>query len=729
MSFEVKVGPPQLSIHQGYVVLVSELDGQINWPSEKGLYCLDTRVISSWAVYANGESWDLLNGGTTHSFSSRIFLTNREIATQSGPIAAHTLGLAISREICGGMHEDLELVNYGNQTVCFNLEVALRSDFADIFEVKSGHSVRRGRITTEWSSSGQRLTTAYRNQDFFREVAVTAEGNDTAALYANGRITFEVVLPPGATWHTCLIYDLSDGERCYPGSHSCNKVGHDDSENLRSLREWHKAVLKVESTNNNVTQIFNQATDDLAALRLEVEANDVTHVVPAAGLPWFMALFGRDSLIVSIQTAVAYPEFARGSLEVLGMHQATERDDFRDAEPGKIMHELRLGELAKLKLVPHTPYYGTADATPLYLITLHTAWCATGDRELLMRHMPVAERCLEWIDHYGDRDGDGFQEYGTRSSSGLENQGWKDSGDGMVYLDGTLMRGPKALCELQGYVYDGWLRMAKLYDVLGNSARAAELRAKAAALYKHFNEIFWDEAAGFYALALDGRKQKVMSIASNAGHLLWSGIVPPERARRVVERLMQPDMWSGWGIRTLSSNHVSYNPYSYQKGSVWPHDNGLIAQGFKRYGYDREAGLIATGIYEAGRFFAQYQYPELYAGLQREGVTFPVQYLGANVPQAWAAGSVFSMLQAVLGLQPDAANRRLFVDPELPPRLNDLTVRDLRVGDQIFDIRFTRSGDTTDFEVLRGDPAAVVRRNVTTWGDQLKCDEQAQAAA
>jgi glycogen debranching enzyme len=729
MSFEIKVGPPQLSIHQGYVVLVSELDGQLNWPSEKGLYCLDTRVISSWALFANGEPWDLLNGGTLNSFASRIFLTNREIATQSGPIAAHTLGLALSREIAGGMHEDFELVNYGAQTVCFNLEIALRSDFADIFEVKSGHSVRRGRITTEWSQTSQCLTTAYRNQNFFREVAVSALNNDTPALYANGRITFEIELAPGATWHTCLLYDLSDGEQRYTAPRTCELVAPQDSENLRSLEQWRASVLKVQSSNYSVTQLFNQATDDLAALRLQVQCDGASHVLPAAGLPWFMAVFGRDSLVVSIQTALAYADFARGSLAVLGAYQATEHDDFRDAEPGKIMHELRQGELAKLKLVPHTPYYGTADATPLYLITLHMAWCSTGDIELLKLHLPTAERCLEWIDHYGDRDGDGFQEYGTRSVAGLENQGWKDSGDGIVYPDGTLVQGPKALCELQGYVYDGWLRMAKIYDVLDKPTRAAELRAKAGALYKRFNETFWDEQAGYYALALDGRKQKVMSIASNAGHLLWSGIVPPERAARVVGRLMQPDMWSGWGIRTLSSQHAAYNPYSYQKGSVWPHDNGLIAQGFKRYGFAHEAGRIAQGIYEAGRFFTQNQLPELYAGLQHEGATFPVQYLGANVPQAWAAGSVFSLLQAVLGLQPDAAAGMLYVDPVLPGGLDDLTLRDLRVGEQRLDIRFWRHGETTEFEVLSGNAHAVARRDITEWDDLLKREEQTRAAA
>jgi glycogen debranching enzyme len=719
MSLEIKVGPPQLAIHQGHAVLLSELDGQINWPSDKGLYFYDTRVVSSWTVYANGEPWDLLNGGTTTSLAARVFLTNRDLLTEEGPIAQHTLGLVLSRRIDGGVHEDLDLTNYARTKARFNLEIALRSDFADLFEVKSGHFVRRGRIITQWSEEGQSLTTTYRNRDFFREVAVTARKNASPAVYANGRISFDIELAPGATWHSCLAYDLSNGEERYAAPDECAR-GSGEAEDSQRLADWQRDVLKADSSNDAFRRLFRQATDDMAALRLPIPGANHMQLVPAAGLPWFVALFGRDSLIVSLQTALVYSGFARGTLDVLGSLQAIERDDYRDAEPGKIMHELRLGELAKLKLVPHTPYYGTADATPLYLITLHTAWCCTGDRDLLNRHLPTAERCLDWIDKYGDRDGDGFQEYATRSSAGLENQSWKDSGDALVYPDGTLVKGPKALCELQGYVYDAWLRMAEIYDALDDAARAAALRAKAAALFARFNEAFWDEETGFYAFALDGEKKKVLSVASNPGHCLWSGIVPRERAGRVVARLMQPDMWSGWGIRTLSAKHPSYNPYSYQTGSVWPHDNGLIAEGFKRYGYAAEAGRVAHDVCQAGSFFTLNQLPELYAGLHRDAANFPVQYLGANVPQAWAAGSVFSMVQAILGFQPDAPHKMLHVDPVLPPWLDDLTITDLRIGEQIFDIRFWRSDGETRFDVLKGDPASVARREIVVWSDLLK---------
>ena len=392
------------------------------------------------------------------------------------------------------------------------------------------------------------------------------------------------------------------------------------------------------------------------------------------------------------------------------------RSDFADIFEVKAKELTRRGELAHFRRIPHTPYYGTADATPLYLITLHATWRATGDKMLLERHLATAEECLSWIDRHGDRDGDGFQEYQTRSSVGYENMGWKDSGDSVVYPDGSLVKGPKALCELQGYVYDAWQRMAEIFDELCKPHRAEELRRKAEVLFKRFNDTFWDEELGFYAFALDGEKKKVLTVASNAGHCLFSGIVLPERADKVVKRLMAPDMWSGWGIRTLSALHPSFNPYNYQTGSVWPHDNAIIALGFKRYGFGAEAAQIARHISDAGSHFLSNQLPELYTTIERDEDSFPVQYLGANVPQAWAAGSVFSLMQAILGIVPDAPHEKLYVDPLLPTWLPDLTLLDLHVGRHSFDIRFWRDGDETHFEVLKGDPKVVVR---SSFGTQL----------
>ncbi len=719
MSFKVQVGTPHIAIHEGQTVLVTDPDGQIAWPSDRGLYFLDTRMISAWAIYANGEPWDLLNGGAIEYFAARIFSTNRAFLTEDGPIAARTLGMTISRHVSGGMREEVIVTNNSLAPVRFNLEIAIRADFADLFEVKSNRIVRRGRIVSGWKQARQQLRLTYRNKDFCREVLVTAEPNGSPAVLANGRLSFEVALKPNEEWHGCLLYDLIDGTTHHPAPRTHVAKSHASS-HAKTMKAWQDTVLKIRTSNEEFYRCYQQGISDMAALRLPIADTDHMVFVPAAGLPWFVALFGRDSLLVSLQTIMIYPEFARGALEVLGQHQATERDDYRDAEPGKILHELRYGELAHFKLIPHTPYFGTADATPLYLVALHAVWRATGDHKLIDRHLKTAEGCLDWIDKYGDRDGDGFQEYATRSTAGYENMGWKDSGDSVMYEDGTLVRGPKALCELQGYVYDAWVRMAEIYQATGNEARAAELRGKAATLFDRFNEAFWNEEMGFYAYTLDGDKKPVFSVSSNPGHLLWSGIVPADRAARVVKRLMEPDMWSGWGIRTLSAAHRSFNPYNYQTGAVWPHDNAIIAMGFRRYGFAAEAAAVARCISGSASHFQLNQLPELYAGLQREDNSFPVQYVGANVPQAWAAGAPFMLLHAMLGIEMDAPSGRIYVDPALPTWLEDITLIDIRLGARSFDIEFRRDGDKTGFKVLRGNKKSVVQRDFAQASALLK---------
>ncbi len=716
MAFKVQVGPAQIAIHQGQTVLLTDPDGQVNWPSARGLYFRDTRVISAWLIYTNGVPWDLLNGGAVAYHAAQIFLTNRAFLSEDGPVAARTLGLKIGRHVDGGLHEDIDITNNSLTSVRFNLEIAIRADFADIFEVKSDQIVRRGRITTAWSDKKQLLRIAYRNKDFCREVIVRAgDGEGEPAVNANGRLSFDIVLKAGQIWHRCLIYDLVDGKTRLSAPWQCFQSSI-TSDHADKMDEWRRTVLTISTSNEEFYRCYNQGVLDMAALRLPLTGMDHMVFVPAAGLPWFVALFGRDSLIVSLQTLIVYPEFAAGALDVLGQYQAKEHDDYRDAEPGKILHELRYGELAYFKLIPHTPYYGTADATPLYLVALHAAWRATGDRALFERHLATAEACLAWIDEYGDRDGDGFQEYQTRSEAGYENMSWKDSGDAVMYPDGTLVRGPKALCELQGYVYDAWLRMAEIYDELDDKQRANALRQKAAALFEKFNEDFWDEESGFYAFALDGEKKKVLSVVSNVGHCLWSGIIAPARAGMVVKRLMREDMWSGWGIRTLSADHPAFNPHNYQTGAVWPHDNSLIALGMRRYGFAAEAAAVARDISGAASYFLLNQLPELYGGLQRDPSSFPVQYLGANVPQAWAAGTPFTLLQAMLGLKQDAPRGKLYIDPALPDWLSDVTLTDLRLGRERFDIRFWRDGKDTMFKVLKGRPEAVERMSVW-WGD------------
>jgi glycogen debranching enzyme len=395
--------------------------------------------------------------------------------------------------------------------------------------------------------------------------------------------------------------------------------------------------------------------------------------------------------------------FARGALKRLAQYQASARDDYRDAQPGKILHEVRFGELAHFRSIPHTPYYGTADATILYLLVLSETYRWTGDIKLLQEYRQVVEGCLDWIDHYGDLDGDGFQEYKTYSPLGYENVGWKDAGDAVVYADGRQAKQPKGLCELQGYVYDANIRMAEVFQVLGDEARAKALLQQAETLKRNFNQLFWMEDEGCFAYGLDPHKQLITSIASNAGHCLWSGIADRDKAERTARRLLQNDMWSGWGIRTLSSKNPAYNPFSYHLGSVWPHDNGIIAAGFKRYGLSHEANQVIRGIFDAARRFQAYRLPEVFAGLKRQGreTDFPALYPpGANIPQAWASGSVFQMMQTILGLRADAPHKRLYVNPTLPEWLPELQVQGLRVGPCSFTLHFWREEGRSRWEVL-----------------------------
>ena len=691
MGVEIALGPPVLSINHGATFMVTDLGGEIQADTDQGVFADDTRFVSYYAIFANGLSWQRLNSAATSYYEARVYLMNDVVPTEDGDIPEGTLSLVIDRTVSDGIHEDLDVANHGLVPVRFNLEIALRSDFADLFEVKREHLVRRGRIITRWHPWRAELETAYANRDFRRRLVYRLLNSGSPPSYANGRVTFELDLAPGATWHTCCHYLLDRGEAVRAPRRGCQHDGVASEDALQD--RWLSGATKVTSANEDVYRVYRRSVDDMGALRLYDHDFGPDLWIPAAGVPWYVAIFGRDALIASLQNAIVQPALARGALKKLAELQATERDDRRDAEPGKIPHEVRSGELAHFHLIPHTPYYGTADATPLYLIALHEAWRWLGDDTLLREHRETALRCLEWIDQSGDLDGDGFQEYRTRSPQGYENMGWKDASDAVVYPDGRQVPAPKALCELQGYVFDAWLRMAEVFDALGEPERAVALRGKARALRAAFEDRFWCEDLGFYAFALDPEKQPVRTIASNVGHCLWSGIASPERAARVVQRFFEPDLWSGWGIRTLSARNPAYNPFSYQRGSVWPHDNGIIALGFKRYGFTAEAARVARDISEAASSFMYYRLPELYAGVERRPGTFPVLYKQANVPQAWAAGSVFHLLQAILGLRGDAPRGRLYVDPELPRWLPEITLHGLAIGEARVDLRFWRDGD------------------------------------
>jgi glycogen debranching enzyme len=712
MPVQISVGPPLLIINQGKTVMVTEPTGEMRSEKDCGVYASDTRYLSHLAWFANGRPWIRLTSSPIAFFAARIYLMNPELLTEDGNVPEGSIGLSIWRAIDEGIHEDLDITNYGLQPVRFNFEVSLRSDFADLFEVRTRALVRRGRIVTRWHAHSSRLDTTYDHGDFHRRFTYEIHRNDSPAHYANGRITFEVTLAPGATWHTCAYYILSDKKHERAPKALCRTL--EASKVVELQDRWIDSCARLTTVNEDVYRLFDQSLEDMGALRLADQEREPKAFLPAAGVPWYVTLFGRDSLITSHQNMLVYPPFARATLNALAEQQAKDVDDWRDAQPGKILHEMRFGELAHFNKIPHTPYYGTADATILYLIVLHEAWRWIGDLELCRGLRDTALRCLEWIDRFGDLDQDGFQEYRTRSERGYENQGWKDSAESVMYPDGSPVKQPKALCELQGYVYDAWLRMAEVFDALDEADRSAALRDKAAALYDRFNDRFWCEDLGTYAYGLDPEKRLIKTVVSNAGHCLWSGIVPPERAARVVKRLMEPDMWSGWGIRTLSADHPSYNPHSYHNGSVWPHDNGIIALGFKRYGFAAEAARVARDISEAASCFVSYRLPELYAGLPREPTDLPVQYRGANVPQAWTSGSVFHLLQAILGLQADAPRGRLYVDPALPDWLTDLTLNRIKVGEARVDLRFWREGKLTRWDVLGCD--GELRVDARPWG-------------
>ncbi len=712
MAYEISVGPAQLTINIGECVLITETDGAVRQPSERGLFYRDTRLVSEWDVRVNNRPWDLLSSAATAHYAAQIVMTNPALPTDGGVIPPGSVSLTLSRMLgLGGLRETLLLRNHGRDPVRLLLTIGFRCDFADIFDVKSHRLVSRGTTRTSWSPETGALETIHTNEGFRRGIAVCPAEHAPVPDFRDGALAFSVEIPSQARWQTELVYQVVDRETRLDPSVAAFSERH-GSDQDDALARWCAQAMRLRTSHTPLRLLYEQSIGDLAALRLPIEGTDLHAFVPAAGIPWFAALFGRDSLITALQTVAVYPDFARGALEVLARYQADGFDDSRDMQPGKIPHELRHGELAELGLVPYRPYYGTADATPLYLILLHQAWSFTGDRALIEAHLDTAERCLRWIDEHGDLDGDGFQEYRRLAPNGAENQGWKDSGNGVLDEHGDDVPAPKALCELQGYVYDAWRRMAAIYEALDRPADAERLRDRARTLYDRFNATFWDDALGFYALCLDPAKRRVMSIASNPGHLLWSGIVPPDRARRVADRLMRDDMWSGWGVRTLSADHPAYNPHDYQLGAIWPHDNGLIALGLKQYGFHAEAARIVRGLLDAADRFLLHRLPEVFAGLSRHDTPFPVQYLGANVPQAWAAGTVFFLLRSLLGARIDPASSTLLLDPFLPDWLPDLRLEGLHVGERRIDLRVWRDGDETRAAIEGDDGVTLAMRPV-----------------
>jgi glycogen debranching enzyme len=715
-TLEVRVGPPRLTIHADEEFLVCAPDGTISSDDQHGYFSEDTRIASCYRVTLARQSPVLLNSAVVAAFSARYEFANAETSTSSGRISSGDLHLRLDRTLHHGLHEDYDVTNYSPRRIELELELTIEGDYADLFDVKERRLVRRGVLDSRWDPDARALTTMYRNDDFERGLTIEVRRQGSEPEYANGRLGFRIAVEPKESWHCCLLWKPigADGNGSGP-IEECHALLAGDSDLSARRREWRRRATTIRTGDREVDAVLEQAVDDLGSLRMHRhdEAATVHHgdgieeMVLAGGIPWFVSLFGRDSLVVSLQTPLLTPGFATGTLQALATLQGDSYDDRRDLQPGKIEHELRQGELAHFGLVPQTPYYGSHDVTALYVWAAAEAWRWTANHGLLEQLRPNVERALAWIDRDGDHDGDGLQEYRTRAGDwGYYNQGWKDAGDAIVGADGKNAELPIATCELQGYVVAAKRAWADtLEEAFGESADARRLRDEAERLAELIERRFWWEAEGTYYLALDGRKQPVESVASNAGHLLWARAVADERASSVVRRLLEQDMWSGWGVRTLSSQHPSYNPLSYQRGSVWPHDNAILANGCALYGHGEAAGRIARALLDAASRFRYGRLPEVFGGLERDDGSFPVQYLGANVPQAWASGAVIHLVHGLLGLEPDAAGKTLRLQPQLPAWLEEVELGNLRVGEGWVDLRVGSAGVAV--EGRRGDEVRV----------------------
>jgi glycogen debranching enzyme len=705
---------PSIKINHGATFLVTDEHGNIPATSsgEYGLYSADTRFISRLELRLNGKRPDSVASVRLSFRHARWHMIADNVAGADGDMREARVSVTVDRLISlHQMHEDLALHTYARAPIRVLLEVALESDFADLFEVRYRSWQRRADLNTWWVGPNS-LESRYQREDFVRRCLVRAPTKAAGITYANGALRIPIDLVPGGGWRLCLQYDLLTSDDEMPDLPPRCPLEQGAEDPLRQAQSWQLSVSQVDPADIRLQFAYERAIEDLAALRLHEQESSSHHWMPAAGLPWFMALFGRDSVIASIQAMVAQPAVALGTLENLAKWQSDVDDPERDAEPGKIPHELRVGEWAHFGIVPHRPYYGTADATPLYLLLLAENFRWTGDAVSLASYRNAAERCLEWIDHHGDRDGDGFQEYAPRTPRGYRNQGWRDAHDGVLDEAGAFPELPIATSELQAYVYGAKTRIAPLFEAWGDPARAALLRGQASELRRKFIDSFWTEQSGELAFLLDGSKKAIRTVVSNAGHCLWMGILDRERGRAAGRRLMQPDMFTGWGLRVLSENHPSYDPHSYQRGSVWPHDSVIAAAGLRRYGLTEEAWTILDGLLGAVMCFEDIQMPELFAGLPRSEFAVPVPYRMANVPQAWAAGSVLHMVRILLGLEPDMPAGRIYVDPALPAWCSRLELRKLRLGRHEVRLKVERKpdgrhlvdGDAPGLEIVRGTP-------------------------
>jgi glycogen debranching enzyme len=683
---------------------ISNPHGDIEPPGHcsLGLYFDDTRIISHYNLTFQGGPASLLSTQVIRSFMGQVDLAIKDNEF-GGDSWDPKNSIHIRREILidDRLRERVTLSNYLPSEVDYWFELEIASDFADIFEVRGWKREKRGDYFAPRIEEGV-LTSFYRGLDG-KLLKCCVRFSQPYPVLSGTRARWELKLAPNsrfeAEWQVSAE-DLAEEAFAQKSFDEQREVLNDTYE------EWVSCCSRWSTPVTGFQSVIGRAVDDLRALHIEAEGE----LVISAGIPWYSTFFGRDSIITSLQTLSLNPRIARDTLKYLARHQGDKECGFTEEQPGKIMHELRRGEMARNQEIPHLPYYGTIDATPLWLILLHETWVWTGDEGLVRELLPNAERALEWIERYGDIDDDGLYEYRSGGEGGLANQGWKDSGDGVPFPDGSLPAGPIALVEVQGYVYDAKIRMAKLFEMLEMEARAAELREEAESLRRVIVSSYWMEESGTFALALDGEKRQVPVSTSNAAHLLWSGVPDEKQARRMVDVLLDSAMNSGWGIRTLSEKHKVFNPMSYHNGSIWPHDNGIAIMGLSRYRMVRSALPIVAGLYDAAIHDEFQRLPELFCGMPRAQGKHPILYPVSCSPQAWASGTFFMIMQSMLGIEPEAHKSTLHIrNPVLPEFLKELTVENLRVGNSRVSLQFSRFRERTLANLLSvsGDPLKV----------------------
>ena len=686
--------------------LVCEVHGDVLPRQQLGLYHHGTRHLSRFVLRVEGQHM-LLLGSTVRddNILMAVELMNPDLQNDELRLDHGTVHLRRERLLWrGALQERIEVTSFAAAPVLLPIEIDLGADFVDLFEVRGTPRARRGTSNPPEVEAGAVRLSYIGLDQVTRETRIAFA--PAPATLTSGGARFRLQLEPLRTERlTITVACCARPAEPGPRAHHFEDALH--AAQARQVAEAEETCA-IETSNELFNEWLRRSRADLQMMVTQTAEGPY----PYAGVPWFSTPFGRDAIITALEAIWIAPSLAAGVLSFLAARQADTEDDVVDAEPGKILHEMRVGEMAALGEVPFACYYGSIDATPLFLVLAGRYHQATGDLQLMHLLWPNIQRALEWIDRYGDRDGDGFVEYSRRSERGLEQQGWKDSHDSVFYSDGTPARGPIALCEVQGYVYAARLAAADIATALGETEVARKQRARALALRDFFEDAYWCEDIGTYALALDGNKRPCRVRSSNAGHSLFSGIARADRAERLATHLLGREMFSGWGVRTLATAETRYNPMAYHNGSVWPHDNALIAAGLASYGFKDHALRILGGLFGVSHEVEQHRLPELFCGFDRRPGESPTLYPVACAPQSWAAAAIFMLLGAALGLTVEAAEQQVvLMQPALPPWLEVVRLRNLRVGQERVDMTLRRHPEDVTVTVdRRTGPANVIVR-------------------